>query len=77
MILVGDFLLRALDNYESVILGLTENFLEVLNLYLERVTKFVVLLVFFKINSVNDICKIIQVRRLKITILLEFQVYLL
>lgn len=77
MILVGAFLLRALDNYESVILGLTENFLEVLNLYLERVTKFVVLLVFFKINSVNDICKIIQVRRLKITILLEFQVYLL
>lgn len=77
MILVGAFLLRALDNYESVILGLTENFLEVLNLYLERVTKFVVLLVFFKINSVYDICKIIQVRRLKITILLEFQVYLL
>lgn len=40
MILVGSFQFRALHDYESVILGITENFLEVLNLYLERVIKF-------------------------------------
>ena len=37
MILVGSFQLRAVCDYESMILGITENFL-VLSLYLKRVT---------------------------------------